>query len=118
MEGFSLQRPRQHTLPPFSNRTLNHPSFMPVYMAAGLAHQDGDCSQTVHPLGPEDFFYSDPNVTCGRIPNVVSDLKVFECFKLNTPPPLMSACPAPPPCPDPFRFGTNPTRNLGLSTAE
>ncbi|KAI4808702.1 hypothetical protein KUCAC02_000750 [Chaenocephalus aceratus] len=73
---------------------------------------------TILPLGPAKCFYSDPTLTCGRIPNVVSDLRVFGCFELNTPPPIMSPCPAPPPCPDPFKFGPNPTRNLGHLTLE
>ncbi|KAI9543384.1 hypothetical protein NQZ68_012033 [Dissostichus eleginoides] len=115
-ESYSVS-PSQPTLPPVSNRTLTHPSFMPLYLAAGFTHQHADCaSLTVLALGPAELFYSDPTLTCGRIPNVVSDLRVFECFKLNTPPPVMSPCPAPPPCPDPF--GLNPTRNLGHLTLE
>ncbi|XP_034082182.1 uncharacterized protein LOC117552707 isoform X2 [Gymnodraco acuticeps] len=112
-ESYSVS-PRQPTLPPVSNRTLTHPSFMPLYLAVGFTHQHADCgSLTVLPLGPAECFYSDPTLTCGRIPNVV-----FECFELNTPPPVMSPCPAPPPCPDPFKFGPNPTRNLGHLTLE
>ncbi|XP_010769410.1 uncharacterized protein [Notothenia coriiceps] len=114
-ESYSVS-PRQPTLPPVSNRTLTHPSFMPLYLTAG---QHADCaSLTVLPLGPAECFYSDPTLACARIPNVVSDLRVFECFKLNTPPPVMSPCPAPPPCPDPFKFGPKPTRNLGHLTLE
>ncbi|KAL3046380.1 hypothetical protein OYC64_004398 [Pagothenia borchgrevinki] len=117
-ESYSVS-PRQPTLPPVSNRTLTHPSFMPLYLAAGFTHQHADCaSLTVLPLGPAELFYSDPTLTCGRIPNVASDLRLIECFKLNTPPPIMSPCPAPPPCPDPFKFGPNPTRNLGHLTLE
>lgn len=36
------QRSRQPTLPPYSNRTLHHPSFMPQYMAAAFAHHHTD----------------------------------------------------------------------------
>lgn len=42
--------------------------------------------------------------------------QVFDYFQLNTPPPVMSACPAPPTCPDPFRSGPYPTRDLGSLT--
>ncbi|XP_018526986.1 uncharacterized protein LOC108880010 isoform X1 [Lates calcarifer] len=110
-----LARPRQPVLPSFSTRTLHHPSFLPLYMAAGFAHHHIDFSNpTVLPIIPNEFFYTDPTLTCGRrIPNIVSDLGVFDCFQLNTPPPVMSACVAPPNCPDPFRSGPHLTRNLG-----
>lgn len=42
--------------------------------------------------------------------------QVFDCFQLNTPTPVMSACPAPTPRPDPFRSGPHPTRDLGSLT--
>ncbi|XP_029311146.1 uncharacterized protein LOC115023921 [Cottoperca gobio] len=116
-EGYCV---RQHTMPPFSNRTLRHPSFMPLYMAAGFQHRHIDCiNQTVHPIIPAEVFYTDPTMSCGRrIPNVVSELQVFECFRLNTPTPVMSACLAPPTRPDPFRSGLHPTRDLGNLTLE
>ncbi|XP_044040529.1 uncharacterized protein LOC122870422 isoform X2 [Siniperca chuatsi] len=108
-------RSRQPVLPPFSNRTLHHPSLLPLYMAA---HPHADCNnQTVHPIIPAEFFYTDPTMSCGRrIPNIVSQLRVFDCFQLNTPPPVMSACLAPPTRPDPFRSGPHPTRDLGSPT--
>ncbi|XP_054456998.1 uncharacterized protein LOC129093112 [Anoplopoma fimbria] len=111
-------RSRQPTLPPFSTRTLHHPSFLPMYMAAGFQHHHNDCSnQTVLPIIPAEFFYTDPTMSCGRrVPNIVSELRVFDCFQLNTPPPVMSAFPAPPTRPDPFRSGPHPIRDLGSLT--
>ncbi|XP_073331764.1 uncharacterized protein [Pagrus major] len=97
-------------------RTLHHPSFLPLYLAADVAHHHRtDCNnQPVHPIIPAEFFYSDPSMSCGRrIPNIVSELRVLDCFQLNTPPPIMSACPAPPARPDPFRSGPHPTVDLG-----
>ncbi|TNN67939.1 hypothetical protein EYF80_021908 [Liparis tanakae] len=41
---------------------------------------------------------------------------VLDCFHLNTPTPVMSACPAPPTRPDPFGSGPHPTRDLGSLT--
>ncbi|XP_034712266.1 uncharacterized protein LOC117934597 isoform X2 [Etheostoma cragini] len=100
------------TVPPLSNRTLHHPSFLPVYMATESHHHTDWNNQTVHPIIPAEFFYTDPTTSCGRrIPNKVSD-----CFQLNTPPPVMSACPAPPTRPDPFRSEAHPTRDLGSLT--
>ncbi|XP_056225239.1 uncharacterized protein LOC130164494 isoform X1 [Seriola aureovittata] len=108
-------RPRQQVLPSFSTRTLQHPSFLPLYMAAGFAHHHIGCNdQAVHPIIPVEVFYTDPAMSCGRrIPNIVTDLGVLDCFQLNTPPPVMSACLAPPNRPDPFRSGPHPTRDLG-----
>ncbi|XP_035531735.1 uncharacterized protein LOC118338530 [Morone saxatilis] len=113
-----LQRgSRPPTLPPLSSRTLGHPSFLPLYLTAGYTHPHPDC-RDVHPITPEEFFYSDPTMRCGRrVPNSVSELKVFDCFQLNTPSPVMSACPAPPTRPDPFRSGPHPTRDLGDLTS-
>ncbi|XP_032367225.1 uncharacterized protein LOC116686341 isoform X2 [Etheostoma spectabile] len=105
-------RCRRPTVPPFSNRTLHHPSFLPVYMATESRHHTDCNNQTVQPIIPAEFFYTDPTMSCGRrIPN-----KVFDCFQLNTPPPVMSACPAPPTRPDPFRSEAHPTRDLGNLT--
>ncbi|KAI3376390.1 hypothetical protein L3Q82_016878, partial [Scortum barcoo] len=112
----SPQRPRQTTLPPFSSRTLQHPSFLPLYMSAGFTphHTHSSIQTAVHPIIPAEFFYTDPTLSCGRrTPNIVTELRVFDCFQLNTPPPLMSARPAPPTRPDPFRSAPHPTRDLG-----
>ncbi|AWO97592.1 putative histone deacetylase complex subunit SAP25 [Scophthalmus maximus] len=49
----------------------------------------------------------------GATVTVVPLQQVFEFFRLNTPPPVMSACLAPPSRPDPFRSGSHPTRDLG-----
>ncbi|XP_071316159.1 uncharacterized protein [Trachinotus anak] len=108
--GGHLARPRQPVLPSLSTRTLHHPSFLPLYMAAGFAHHHTHSyNQTVHPIIPAEVFYTDPTMSCGRrIHNIV-----FDCFQLNTPPPVMSACLAPPNRRDPFRPGPHPTRDLG-----
>ncbi|XP_039997398.1 uncharacterized protein LOC120797636 isoform X2 [Xiphias gladius] len=105
-----LAGPRRPVVPPFSTRTLHHPSFLPLYMAAGFAHPHGDCNdRAVLPITPAEFFYTDPAMSCGRrIPNIV-----FDCLRLNTPLPVMSACLAPPTRPDPFKSGPHPTRDLG-----
>ncbi|XP_055793000.1 uncharacterized protein LOC129864722 [Salvelinus fontinalis] len=122
--------PRQVVLPPFSNRTLHHPSFLPLYMAAmGSAQypwrphqQPEDRTGAPPPLSvpvmtPSEFFYTDPTMRRGqRVPNIVTELQVFECFQLNTPRPIMSSCPAPPVRPDPFRSQAHPTRDLGGHT--
>ncbi|XP_040887358.1 uncharacterized protein LOC121177196 isoform X2 [Toxotes jaculatrix] len=111
----NMSRPRRPVLPPLSTRTLHHPSFLPLYVAAGFAHTDAACnSQTAHPIIPTAFFYTDPTMSRGRrIPNRVSDLGVFDRLQLNTPPPVMSACLAPPNRRDPFRSGPHPIRDLG-----
>nr|XP_020441553.1 uncharacterized protein LOC109951403 isoform X2 [Monopterus albus] len=46
----------------------------------------------------------------------VNTQKVLDWFQLNTPPPVMSACSAPPNRPDLFRSGPHPIRNLGSPT--
>ncbi|KAJ0055532.1 hypothetical protein NL108_005381 [Boleophthalmus pectinirostris] len=109
---------KRRVLPPYSSRTLYHPSFMSLYSDPRLMHRHGD-NQTVHPMIPQEFFYTDPTVICGtRIPNHVNELKDFDCFQLNTPPPIMSACLAPPNHSDPFRTGQHHIRNLGCSSWE
>ncbi|XP_044196842.1 uncharacterized protein LOC122973422 isoform X1 [Thunnus albacares] len=110
--------PRQPVLPPLSNRTLHHPSFLPLYMSAGSAHHHSSFNtQTVLPIIPPELFYTDPTMHCGRrIPNTVSQFRSFDRFQLNTPPPVMSASLAPPNRPDPFRSGTHSIRDLGSSS--
>lgn len=44
--------------------------------------------------------------------------QVIDCFQLDTPPPVMSACVAPPARPDPFRTGPHPMMDLGSLTFE
>lgn len=41
---------------------------------------------------------------------------MLDCSQLNTPPPIMSPCLAPPNFPDPFESGPHPTRDLGSPT--
>uniref|UniRef100_A0A3Q4M5W1 ZP-domain containing protein Ig-like domain-containing protein n=1 Tax=Neolamprologus brichardi TaxID=32507 RepID=A0A3Q4M5W1_NEOBR len=101
------QTPRKTVLPPLSNRTLYHPSFLPLYRAAGLPRHSQENAQTgesllpkpaqgelhpavqplrglsdfspAHPITPAECFYTDPTVCCGRrIPNRLSGLKVSE----------------------------------------
>ncbi|XP_041739981.1 uncharacterized protein LOC121572122 [Coregonus clupeaformis] len=114
-----VNSPRQVVLPPFSNRTLHHPSFLPLYMAAmGSAQYPWRPHQQPVPvMTPSEFFYTDPTMHRGRrVPNIVTELQVFECFQLNTPRPIMSSCPAPLVRPDPFRTQPHPTRDLGGHT--
>ncbi|KAK2863115.1 hypothetical protein Q5P01_002648 [Channa striata] len=111
------ERPRQPLAPAFSSRTLHHPSFLPLCMAARFRlhnHRLQRHTQTVHPIIPAEVFYTDPTMSCRRrVPNIVTNLRVLDCFQLNTPPPVMSACVAPPNHPDPFQSGPHPTQNLG-----
>lgn len=44
--------------------------------------------------------------------------QVSECFRLNTPPPIMSTCIAPPIRADPFRSALHQSRDLGSSTVK
>ncbi|KAG8006157.1 hypothetical protein GBF38_005335 [Nibea albiflora] len=61
------------TLPPISNRTLHHPSFMPLYVASDFVHHHN--LRTVHPIIPAEFFYTDPTASSERrIPNLVTEL--------------------------------------------
>lgn len=48
----------------------------------------------------------------------MSLLQVLECFQLNTPPPVMSSCIAPPVRPDPFRSAPHHSRDLGSPTVK
>ncbi|XP_043954058.1 uncharacterized protein LOC122820571 [Gambusia affinis] len=109
-----LLRARQLVLPPISNRTLQHPSFLPLYMPTSFYHTFQGDAHPGYPMSPVELFYTDPTLPCGRrIYNSLSRKMVFDCSQLNTPPPVMSACVAPASCPDPFRAGPHPTNNLG-----
>nr|XP_033781258.1 uncharacterized protein LOC117350774 isoform X2 [Geotrypetes seraphini] len=95
-----------------TSRTLSHPSFISYYTAVAIlqgshraqaasaetAHEsileDGRCG-AVLPVNNSDFFYTDPLMTPGhRIYNCLSpqSQQVFQGFRLNTPPPIMSFC--------------------------
>ncbi|XP_060887980.1 uncharacterized protein LOC132958917 [Labrus mixtus] len=104
------------TVPPRSRVTAVRPRSR--YVMGSMFHNLENILRKAHPIIiPADFFYTDPTMTCGRrIPNSVSELRVFDCFQLNTPPPVMSACPTPPACPDPFRARPHPTMELGSLT--
>ncbi|CAJ1086209.1 uncharacterized protein LOC117807332 isoform X2 [Xyrichtys novacula] len=107
---------RLPTLPPLSGRTLCHPSFQSLYTASGSEHHHTQCyNQTSSPIiSPAELFYCDPTMSCERrIPNLVSELRVPDSFQLNSPPPLMSPCIAPPIQPDPFRSAPHPATDLG-----
>ncbi|XP_054656115.1 uncharacterized protein LOC129194766 [Dunckerocampus dactyliophorus] len=90
---------RAAILPHCSNRTLQHPSFMPLYMAAkGSLYP----FQTVPYLSPQEVFYNEPTHWGKRIPNTVANLESeLSLFQLNTRPPLVSCCEAPPKQADP-----------------
>ncbi|KAM8897403.1 uncharacterized protein AB9W97_008817 [Spinachia spinachia] len=112
----SPRRCRRPTVPPLSTRTLRHPSFMPVYMAARVVHRRTPTGfiPPVPVITPAEMFYTDPTMSCGRrVPIVLTELRVLDCLRLNTPTPVMAAYPAPPSRADPFRSGTHPTRDLG-----
>ncbi|XP_061768429.1 uncharacterized protein LOC133560207 [Nerophis ophidion] len=100
---------RAAVLPPCSNRTLHHPSFMSLYMAAQgktrpkVQGSEGP-SQTVPCLSPPEVFYNDPTLWGVRIPNTVANLESqLSFFQLNTRPLLVSSFEAPPMQADPKR---------------
>ncbi|KAK1153284.1 hypothetical protein AOXY_G30187 [Acipenser oxyrinchus oxyrinchus] len=86
----------------FSSRTLPHPSFYSLYVAVGSMQANLEArkhwdptSFPVSPISPADFYYTDPWKPAGsRVYNTVTQLEVFECCRLNTPPPIMSVCQA------------------------
>ncbi|KAF3697914.1 hypothetical protein EXN66_Car013595 [Channa argus] len=113
-----LARPGQPLLPSFSNRTLHQPSFLPLYMAAGFRlrhHHFQDHlhrrNQTIHPIIPAEFFYTDHTMSFRRR-FIVTYLRVIDSFQVHTPPPVISACLALQNHPDPFRSRPRPTRDL------
>ncbi|MED6259939.1 hypothetical protein ATANTOWER_017964 [Ataeniobius toweri] len=112
-EGHILKA-AQAVLPPISNRTLQHPSFLPLYMPTRFDHHfHGDCHPS-YPMTPAELFYTDPALPCGRrIYSSLSGKMVFDVSQLNAPPPIMSACVATPNRPDLFRAGPYPINNLG-----
>ncbi|KAJ8416656.1 hypothetical protein AAFF_G00325340 [Aldrovandia affinis] len=110
--------PRPIVLPPYSSRTLHHPSFISLYMAVGSMQCNwqalGNRVMSFPAMAPSDFYYTDPTLAPGnRVPNVLTQLEALECGQLNTPPPVMSIIPALPLEPDPFRTRPHPTRELG-----
>nr|XP_057924055.1 uncharacterized protein LOC131125971 [Doryrhamphus excisus] len=84
---------RPAVLPHCSNRTLSHPSFMPLYMTAkGSLYP----FQTVPCLSPQEVFYNEPTQWGKRIPNTVANSELeLSSFQLNTPPPIVSSREAP-----------------------
>lgn len=94
--SFLTQRSRQAALPPTSNRTLHHTSFLPLYLAVDSADRHRtDCNNQpgesrspaccfrgfiqlcdfmtthfifspVHPIIPAELFYCDPSMSRGR----------------------------------------------------
>ncbi|KAJ8254796.1 hypothetical protein GJAV_G00197440 [Gymnothorax javanicus] len=112
------KNPRPVILPPYSTRTLHHPSFLPLYMAVGSTQGSrqapGHWGISVPAMIPSDFFYTDPTLPPGgRVLNCVTQLEAFECCQLNTPPPVMSTIADSAPGFDPFRRQPHPTRDLG-----
>ena len=57
------------------------------------------------------IYLLNPLLNC--LSTFISLPQLLDCFQLNTSPPVMSACLAPPASPDPFRSGTHPTVDLG-----
>ncbi|KAK5602774.1 hypothetical protein CRENBAI_026679 [Crenichthys baileyi] len=109
-----LLRAGHAVLPPISNRTLQHPSFLPLYMPTRFHHHFHGDSHPGYPVTSAELFYTDPTLPCGRrIYSSVSGKMVFDVSQLNAPPPIMSACVATPNRPDPFRAGPYPINNLG-----
>ncbi|MED6286218.1 hypothetical protein CHARACLAT_003601 [Characodon lateralis] len=108
------QRAAQAVLPPISNRTLQHPSFLPLYMPTRFDHHFHGDGHPSYPMTPAELFYTDPALPCGRrIYSSLSGKMVFDVSQLNAPPPIMSACVATPNRPDPFRAGPYPINNQG-----
>nr|XP_061816061.1 uncharacterized protein LOC133606302 [Nerophis lumbriciformis] len=93
---------RAAVLPPCSNRTLQHPSFMSLYIAAqgktrSKVQGSTGPSQTVPGLSPPEVFYNDPILWGERIPNTVANLESqLSFFQLHTRPPLVSSFETPP----------------------
>ncbi|XP_023688295.2 uncharacterized protein [Paramormyrops kingsleyae] len=108
---------RPLVFPDASSRTLQHPSFVSLYMAVGSMQCGWRARSRSFPapaMIPSDFFYNDPLQAPGhRIPNNVAQLEVFECCQLNTPAPIMSASITPPIRADPFRTEPRLIRDLG-----
>ncbi|XP_042368614.1 uncharacterized protein LOC121962424 [Plectropomus leopardus] len=111
------QRSRRSTLPPYSNRTLHHPSSCLCTWLQAFHTITRTLTAKLSPPSSQQSFstLTPPWSVGGGSPNIVSDL-VFDCFQLNTPPPVMSACLAPPARPDLFRSASHPTRDLGSLT--
>ncbi|XP_031441162.1 uncharacterized protein LOC105907157 isoform X1 [Clupea harengus] len=110
--GTSLPGRRPAVLTPYSNRTISHPTFMPIYQES--LQRWSSASPPLAVMTPLDFYYTDPNLPPGsRIPNIVTKFEAMENFQLNTPAPIMSSQLAPLVQPDPFLSGTHPIRNLG-----
>ncbi|XP_041925526.1 uncharacterized protein LOC121689625 isoform X2 [Alosa sapidissima] len=104
-------RPAPPVLTSYSNRTISHPTFMPICQEP---LRRWSATPPVPVMTPMDFYYTDPSLPPGhRVPNIVTKFEAIEKFQLNTPPPIMSSQLAPRIQPDPFLSGTHPTRNLG-----
>ncbi|KAG5260916.1 hypothetical protein AALO_G00297970 [Alosa alosa] len=109
--GTSQTSRRPPVLTSYSNRTISHPTFMPICQEP---LRRWSAIPPVPVMTPMDFYYTDPSLPPGhRVPNIVTKFEAIEKFQLNTPPPIMSSQLAPRIQPDPFLSGTHPTRNLG-----
>ncbi|XP_018109346.2 sialidase isoform X1 [Xenopus laevis] len=86
-----------------SSRVLHHPSFQAYYSAValhqGLPTPDMDKRKELgFTFNCADYFYSDPLMSPGhRTYNCLSPgtQKIFSCFSLDTPPPIMAPCESP-----------------------
>ncbi|XP_019713765.1 uncharacterized protein LOC109508309 [Hippocampus comes] len=115
--------PRRAVQPPSSHRTLQQPSRMAEYEAAGLGLSpprqyliwapiwDRDSSSD----SPASYYEATP--WWGAIPRTARLLgPAWSGLRLNTPPPLMCTSPAPPNRADPFPRGPHAFRVLGGPT--
>ncbi|XP_006896386.1 PREDICTED: histone deacetylase complex subunit SAP25-like [Elephantulus edwardii] len=84
----------------FSNRTLSHPSFWPLYEAASRRElgEQAPRDAGIPVLNCEEVFVSDPLLPCGyHVPLYLdrAPQQVMNPLKLLLPPPIMSSCVVP-----------------------
>ncbi|XP_077357349.1 uncharacterized protein LOC144004199 [Festucalex cinctus] len=119
----SEKRPHRAVQLPSSHRTLQQPSQMPLYMAAGRAPSRPGLSPALTPTcyrdssSPPPPSHTEPTPWGETIPNTASHLgSALRNFQLNLPSPLTCTSPAPPTRADPFRRGPHAFRVLGGPT--
>ncbi|XP_077401432.1 uncharacterized protein LOC144035542 isoform X1 [Vanacampus margaritifer] len=119
----SDKSPQRAVQLPSSHRTLQQPSQMPLYMAAGLSPSgQGESPALTRTCDPDSSSvptpsYTEPTPWGEMIPNNVRQLgPASSSFQLNLPQPLMCTSPAPPTRADPFRRGPHAFRVLGGPT--
>ncbi|XP_051913926.1 uncharacterized protein LOC127595920 [Hippocampus zosterae] len=112
--------PRRAVEPPSSYRTLQQPSHMAEYEAAGLGLSPRRQDLVWAPVWDRDSSsvptasYYEATPWWGAIPHTVRPLGPARSgLRLNTPPPIMCTSPAPPNRADPFPRGPHAFRVLG-----